>query len=185
MFKYVLEAMNVVCNRGKVRGEKVDNCVEMVFVDFPSNLIVEGCVGNRVPSWNTIGEQLYEATFQFIDFCLSDRGFITCLYTMEEGVKIEHEATSAGFMVFHRQVVKYTPPVGKKMGHVVTKVVGDFTSTQLSSYVNYNFWPKKFTLAFDYRLLVLFCLFLYAQPLQGNIYKCMETRWKSKILVVN
>ena len=147
MFKDVLEAMNVVCNRGRVCGEKVDNCVEMVFVDFPSNLTVEGCAGNRVPSWNTIGEQLYEATFQFVDFFLSDCGFITCLYTMEEGVKIEHEATSAGFMVFHRQVVKCTPPVGKKMGHVVTKVVGGFTSTKLSSYVNYNFWPKKFTLS--------------------------------------
>lgn len=42
---------------------KIDNCVEMVFVDFPSNLIVEGCAENRVPSWNMNGEQLYEATF--------------------------------------------------------------------------------------------------------------------------
>ena len=63
MFKDVLESMNVVCNRGKVCGEKTYNCVEMVFVDFSSNLTDEGCAGNRVPSWNTIGEQLYETTF--------------------------------------------------------------------------------------------------------------------------
>lgn len=131
LFKHVLEAMNVLCNKGKVHGKRTDYCVEMVFVDFPSNLVVEGCLGHRVPPWNVVSESLYEATFQFVDFCLNDHGFITCLYTMEEGVKIEHEATSRGFVVFHRQVVKCTPPVGKKMGQLVTKVAAHFSSTKI------------------------------------------------------
>lgn len=93
----------------------------MVFADFPSNLVVERCSGNKVPPWNVIGDKLYESTFEFVDFCLSDVGFFVCLYTMEEGVKIEYFAKAAGFVVFHRQVVKCTPPVGKKIGVVVTQ----------------------------------------------------------------
>ena len=77
---------------------------------------------------------MYGSTFKVVDSCLSDRGFFTCLYTMEEGVTIEQVAQSVGFGIYHRQVVRCTPPIGKKMGQKITTQVLVFFSLGLSLY---------------------------------------------------
>lgn len=132
--KQVLEAMNVICTVGNVKNRGSDYCVELIFADFPSNIIIEGCVANKVPYWNKIGDDMYGSTFKVVDSCLSDRGFFTCLYTMEEGVTIEQVAQSVGFGIYHRQVVRCTPPIGKKMGQKITTQVLVFFSLGLSLY---------------------------------------------------
>ncbi|KAI5077410.1 hypothetical protein GOP47_0007234 [Adiantum capillus-veneris] len=82
----VLEAFNVVCSQGTVKGTELDLCIDLIFADFPSN------------------------------------GFFVCLYTMEEGVKVEQAGKQKGFKIYHRQVVRCTPPIGKRLGPIVTQV---------------------------------------------------------------
>ncbi|KAI5065026.1 hypothetical protein GOP47_0019721 [Adiantum capillus-veneris] len=118
----VLEAFNVVCSQGIVKGTQLDLCIDLIFADFPSNVAVEGCFCNKVPFWNKIVDNLYDTTFQLADSCLSDRGFFVCLYTMEEGVKVEQASKQKGFKIYHRQVVRCTPPIGKRLGPIVTQV---------------------------------------------------------------
>ncbi|KAI5067571.1 hypothetical protein GOP47_0018099 [Adiantum capillus-veneris] len=118
----VLEAFNVVCSQGTVKGTQLDLCIDLIFADFPSNVAVEGCFCNKVPFWNKIVDNLYDTTFQLADSCLSDRGFFVCLYTMEEGVKVEQAGKQKGFKIYHRQVVRCTPPIGKRLGPIVTQV---------------------------------------------------------------
>ncbi|KAI5074410.1 hypothetical protein GOP47_0010371 [Adiantum capillus-veneris] len=118
----VLEAFNVVCSQGTMKGTQLDLCIDLIFADFPSNVAVEGCFCNKVPFWNKIVDNLYDTTFQLVDSCLSDRGFFVCLYTMEEGVKVEQAGKQKGFKIYHRQVVRCTPPIGKRLGPIVTQV---------------------------------------------------------------
>ncbi|KAI5067919.1 hypothetical protein GOP47_0016264 [Adiantum capillus-veneris] len=118
----VLEAFNVVCSQGTVKGTQLDLCIDLIFADFPSNVAVKGCFCNKVPFWNKIVDNLYDTTFQLADSCLSDRGFFVCLYTMEEGVKVEQAGKQKGFKIYHRQVVRCTPPIGKRLGPIVTQV---------------------------------------------------------------
>ncbi|KAI5074355.1 hypothetical protein GOP47_0010316 [Adiantum capillus-veneris] len=67
----VLEAFNVVCSQGTVKGTQLDLCIDLIFADFPSNVAVEGCFCNKVPFWNKIVDNLYDTTFQLADSCLS------------------------------------------------------------------------------------------------------------------
>ena len=92
LVKKVLDAMNVIFIVGNVKSRESDYCVELIFADFPSNIIIGGCFANKVPYWNKIGDDMYDFTFKVVDSCLSDQGFFTCLYTMEEGVTIEQVA---------------------------------------------------------------------------------------------
>ena len=140
--KQVLDAMNVICTVGNVKSRESNYCVELIFADFPSNIIIGGCVANKVPYWNKIGDDMHDSTFKVVDSCLSDRGFFTCLYTMEEGVTIEQAAQSIGFGIFHRQVVRCTPPIGRKMGHMITTQVLVLFSLGLS-FVQIFFVPFK------------------------------------------
>lgn len=61
--KDVLEAMNVICNSDTVKGMSSPFCIDLIFANFPSNLVVEGCTTNKVSYWNNIGEMLYDSTF--------------------------------------------------------------------------------------------------------------------------
>ena len=55
---------------------------------------------------------------------------------------IEQAAQSIGFGIFHRQVVRCTPPIGRKMGHMITTQVLVLFSLGLS-FVQIFFVPFK------------------------------------------
>lgn len=56
----MIDAMNVICTVGDVKSRGFDYCVELIFANFPSNIIIEGCVANKVPYWNKIGDGMYD-----------------------------------------------------------------------------------------------------------------------------
>ena len=70
--KQVLDAMNVICTVGNVKSRGSNYCVDLIFVDFLANIIIEGCVANKVPYWNKIGDSMYDSTFKVVDSCLLD-----------------------------------------------------------------------------------------------------------------
>ncbi|KAI5060919.1 hypothetical protein GOP47_0023424 [Adiantum capillus-veneris] len=118
----VSEALTIVCSVGRIKGKQVDNCVDLIIADFPSNVAVEGFSQKKVPGWNRLGSMTFESTFKLADLYLSDLGYLVCLYPLEEGVSIERIATRLGFAMFRRQIVHCTPPIGTKIGHIVMHV---------------------------------------------------------------
>ncbi|MCO5557549.1 hypothetical protein L7F22_011115 [Adiantum nelumboides] len=62
----VLEALNVVCSQGTVKGTQIDLCIDLIFANFLSNVAVEGCFCNKFSFWNKIGDNLYDTTFQLV-----------------------------------------------------------------------------------------------------------------------
>ncbi|KAI5081599.1 hypothetical protein GOP47_0001342 [Adiantum capillus-veneris] len=118
----VSEALTIVYSIGRIKRKQVDNYVDLIISDFPSNVAVEGFSQKKVPGWKRLGPMTFESTFKLADLYLSDLGYLVCLYPLEEGVSIERIATRLGFSMFRQQIVHCTPPIGTKIKHVVMHV---------------------------------------------------------------
>lgn len=107
------EFLKVFCNNGNIRGQPTPfGAVELVFADFPTDIVVNGTHETSIPEWNLWSDELCESAFAVAESITSDNGFFVTLHGVPHTVKMDAQAREWGMELCERTIVHSATPLG-------------------------------------------------------------------------